>query len=136
MENKPKLSLYKELNKSWKVESYLKVNFEKRKQSLVCQLFYGILTLKVETGRYYNINRQDRICDLCNTEVETETYFLFNCKKLADVRLKLIHETPELLQYCTCIDKLKFLLSKPYVLGKYVNVLWKERMKLCNQMTV
>ena len=37
-------------------------------------------SLKIETGRYLNIDRQERICDFCN-DSEDEFHFILKCKK-------------------------------------------------------
>jgi hypothetical protein len=42
-------------------------------------------SLKIETGRYLNINRQERICDFCNDScIEDEFHFILKCKHILD----------------------------------------------------
>ena len=36
--------------------------------------------LPIETGRWANIPRQDRICTLCNENIGDEVHILFRCK--------------------------------------------------------
>ena len=49
-----------------------------------CKLFCKFRTmnhkLPIETGRWHNISRQNRICTLCNYEIGDEFHYLFNCK--------------------------------------------------------
>ena len=37
--------------------------------------------MQIETGRWQNISREDRICHLCRDEVGDEYHYLFLCKK-------------------------------------------------------
>ncbi len=65
----------------------LKVNLERHNRSLVAKIKSGILPLRLETGRYKGINRDDRTCQVCDKpEVEDEVHFLFRCKKLKKIR--------------------------------------------------
>ena len=44
-------------------------------------------TLAIETGRYYNIPPENRICTLCNENfVEDESHFLLYCKLYKEER--------------------------------------------------
>ena len=49
-----------------------------------CKLFCKFRTmnhkLPIETGRWHNISRQNRICTLCNYEIGDEFHYLINCK--------------------------------------------------------
>ena len=48
----------------------------------------GTLQLKVETGRFYSIPLEDRLCTRCNlNEVETEFHFLCECHFLYECEL-------------------------------------------------
>ena len=42
--------------------------------------------LNIETGRYDNISRCNRICPLCGLSVEDEIHFLFDCPKYSLIR--------------------------------------------------
>ena len=47
----------------------------------------GILPLFIETGRFYNIKLEHRICTLCNmNKIENEIHFLFECVLYNDLR--------------------------------------------------
>ena len=65
----------------------LKANLERNVRSLIAKLKSGILPLRLETGRYKGMNREDRVCQVCdNGEVEDEVHFLFRCKPLKHIR--------------------------------------------------
>ena len=44
--------------------------------------------LLIETGRYNNIPRSDRLCTICGHKVEDETHFLFHCPRHSSLRDK------------------------------------------------
>ena len=138
IEMKSKLEIYGKIKKQWRVENYVKLNLDKMKRSLICQIRNGILPLYIETDRSLNLSRYAHICKLCKNCVETEYHFLFECVELQSKRMTLYHKNLEILNYCSNIDKLNFLLTKPYVLGNYIYVLWQERTvklnnaKVCN----
>ena len=63
----------------------------RRDRSLLARLRCGTLPLSIETGRYRQIPRDDRLCSSCNTRsIETEEHFLFECSKFADYRAQYI----------------------------------------------
>ena len=64
------------------MEKYLKLNMDKYKKSLLYNLRFGTLNLKIESGRFSKTPRESQICKLCNTDVENELHFLFVCEKL------------------------------------------------------
>ena len=42
--------------------------------------------LLIETGRYNNIPRSDRLCTICGYNVEDETHLLFHCPRYSSLR--------------------------------------------------
>ena len=42
--------------------------------------------LLIETGRYNNVPRSDRLCTICGHNVEDETHFLFHCPRYSSLR--------------------------------------------------
>ena len=47
--------------------------------------------LEIKKGRYIGVKTEDRICKLCNTEVEDETHFLLQCPVLENKRTQIIN---------------------------------------------
>jgi hypothetical protein len=44
-------------------------------------------SLNIETGRYYNIDRHARICNMCkNNNIEDEYHFISECSKYMEIR--------------------------------------------------
>ena len=60
-----KLDVYSCIKKQFGFEKYFKLNIDKD-ESLLSQLRYGILPLRVETGRFVGETFEKRICTLCN----------------------------------------------------------------------
>ena len=46
------------------------------------------IILNIKTGSYFNIERHERKCNLCDTE--DEYHFILKCVKYADVRMECI----------------------------------------------
>ncbi len=75
-----KLDLYSQIKPTFGIEPFLTLNIDRYEKSLLSQLRYGILPLRVETGRFGGEKHCDRICTLCNSgSVEDEIHFLFHC---------------------------------------------------------
>ena len=127
---KTKLDNYKIIKQSWGAAPQLRANLSKEKRSLVTKIRLGCLPLEVETGRYFNIERNLRICKLCNDECETELHFLFKCSKLSTLRENLYLKVPELLSKSCNISKLEYLSQLPHTFSNYLQKLWKTRNEL------
>jgi hypothetical protein len=55
---------------------------------LICKYRIHVHSLKIETRRYFNIDRHEILCDLC---IEDQYHFFFiKCKKYIDIRTKYI----------------------------------------------
>ena len=87
---KPKLRTYKLLKDHFNVEKYIKMNLPKYQRCLLAQFRVGILPLMIETGRYQNIELENRICSLCDLgEIENEIHFLCECPLYVTQRQEL-----------------------------------------------
>ena len=75
-----KLQTYKQFKSDFVTENYLLSNLSKTEKSHLAQFRCGILSLRVETGRYVILSVNERICNLCNlNETEDEIHFLLRC---------------------------------------------------------
>ena len=111
LSSKSKLEMYSQIKEKLAVEPYIKNNICKANRALICQLRTGCLKLFVETGRYVGLPRTERICKLCNLDVETEIHFIFHCNSYHEGRVKLHHQVPEVLNFQTPVEKLKYLCT-------------------------
>lgn len=66
----------------------------------------------------------ERICEMCNQDVETTTHFLYDCDRLTDIRERYKEQLD--------LDKNhpENLYNKPFVCGKYVDELWNKRQEI------
>ena len=47
----------------------------------------GILPLRIETGRFQNLDLKDRLCMYCNSgHIEDENHFIFHCNHYDHLR--------------------------------------------------
>ena len=59
---------------------------EKRSVRTFGQYRLSAHKFSIETGRYYNVPRENRIYPLCHTDVEDEYHFIFICPFYIDLR--------------------------------------------------
>ena len=134
LQQKPKLRTYVQIKKDVEAESYLKVNMNKNSRSLICQLRTGCLPIALEVGRFVGLLLEDRKCPLCDSAVETETHFLFDCTKTDVIRQNTLANYPTFLSEGNNIEKLKFLSKMPYVMGNFICKLWRERQSILSNV--
>ena len=76
----PKLRFYREFKLDYKTETYVKSNLSRSSRSFIAQLRSGVLPLRVETGRFINLELKDRLCKACEgLFIEDEMHFIFYC---------------------------------------------------------
>lgn len=124
---KTKLRTYRTLRLGLETGSQVQCLYSRRTRSLTTQLKCGVLPLRIETGRFHGELVADRICKLCNSNAtEDEVHFVFECPVYAKERAELI----------TCLDlapnqlNLRYLYGHPFVLGKYIDNLWRKRQNI------
>jgi hypothetical protein len=84
-EGKPKLEMYLQHKKKLEEERYLG-NPDYKGRTLMARLRSGTSDLVIETGRYENKKRKERICRLCRKGVEDEGHFLINSEFYKEIR--------------------------------------------------
>ena len=133
VESKSKLDTYKRIcDNEWTCANQLSNSIDKHKRALVTRLKLGVLNLAIESGRYDGTPRCQRMCKLCNIEVENEVHFLFTCTVNHDNRVKMYHKFPELLNQTNLEERFKLLCSKPHIFCNYVSDLWYNRIEKLN----
>ena len=62
----------------------------------------------IETGRYNNIDRNDRLCRYCNTDIGDQFHYLFVCKHFSHLRKKYIkpayYARPNILKFKSALN--------------------------------
>ena len=85
MRSNSKLIFYAHIKKTFDKENFIKSK-DRNKVNLKLKLRSGTLDLEIENGRAKGIPNSERICKLCEKEVEDEFHFISECEKLEDVR--------------------------------------------------
>ncbi len=123
----PKLRTYRQLKENFETEYYVRINLTRSQRSLIAQLRLGILPLELETGRFRNINVEQRFCPFCKDQVEDETHFIFVCPKYDCHRRSFLAAIP-LVENDSLADKLKYICNNcPRKLSKYLTNIWNLR---------
>ena len=79
--------IYANIKQSYKREYYCQIYMKRFQRSLIAKLCLGILPIREETGRYNSINREERLCLVCNNgDVEDEHHIMFYCIVHSEIR--------------------------------------------------
>ena len=124
--------MYKLIKHDISAERYVRLNLSSSQRSFVAQLRFGILPIRVETGRFINLPLKDRICQQCtHNDIEDEIHFLFYCplyrvernKFFTDMLVNCPHflgmSDVDKLIYCNNNETRKF--------AKFVKLIYKKR---------
>lgn len=138
---KPKLRTFILIHDFASVQTLAQSNLTRYQRSVLCQLKFGILPLKIETDRYQGIAPDKRLCKVCDLQVpEDEFHFLFNCPSLKQVRDRAVHvydDSPDPVDFSSTdsVHKMEKMMVKCNIQasGKYVEQLYKGRQKILYQ---
>ncbi len=83
------------------------------------------MPIEVETGRYKNLDRKDRICTLCNSgEIENQIHFALYCPVYDHLRSDFVNICRDRIvgwDILTDIGKVSSLFNhEPRLFGKYI----------------
>lgn len=112
-----KLRTYRKFKDIIKTEEYLKqvINFKHR--SALAKFRCGVAPIRIETGRYEQLDLAERLCPLCDlNEIESEEHVLIRCSAYTTMRNDLFNVINNICHdfnnFCDT-DKLCFILSNP-----------------------
>ena len=109
-----KLRTYKLFKTYYIVEPYCKIILPLKHRSAFAKFRCGVAPLRIETGRYEQLEVHERKCPFCTQDVETELHALLKCKEYVDIRNILFEKASSLesnFSDFTDIEKLKFVFS-------------------------
>ena len=87
LQNSQKPSFYKTIKNNYSPSTYLDLTRKDPLRKTLVKLRISCHKLRIETGRYDNIPRNERICNFCNcNKIEDETHFLLDCPAYSQVR--------------------------------------------------
>ena len=104
---------YKQFYTLFKTDFYFanylsRLSFQNR--CWITKLRTSNLRLPIETGRWFNVLRENRICKLCNTNIGDEYHYLFSCKN-QDVEHNRRKYIQKYYKYNPNVYKMKGMLS-------------------------
>ena len=96
--NKPKLRTYCTYKHDYNTEPHVLLNIPHKYRSVIARLRNGTLPLRIETGRYVNLEVEERKCILCTDNVvEDELHFIFDCRLYDDIQSRFMNMSTDLL---------------------------------------
>ena len=118
-----KLRFYRLFKNSFEVENFVKISLTCSQRSLLCQLRYSTLPLRIETGRYNKIPVHERLCQFCNGNyVESENHFLFQCTLYTSFRQDFYQDVNNIMvnfHTLNNVNKLQIIFSKSSIVRKF-----------------
>ena len=130
MDRKPKLRTFKLIHDFNQQKNLVKANLSRFQRSLLAQLKFGILPLKIETDRYQGIPENPRLCQICTLGVvESEFHFIFHCPALSETREKFLSMYNIDFSSHTEASSLHSMLSADNIktTAKFIEALYKTR---------
>ena len=117
------LVLYRSLQPEYRYAHYLSVVQSFPNRRLISRFRCGCHGLRVDTGRFVNTPRDDRVCEVCKSGcVENEHHFLFDCPAYAHIRYS--HAT--LFQGIQTVSSV-INSNNPCLLGRYHGQCFEHR---------
>ncbi len=90
----------------------------------------GVAPIRLETGHYEHLNVEERVCPICNTEVESEEHVLYTrCHVYIDFKNELYNYANDInadFSNMNDCDKMCFILANTDICRK--------RAKTCNEI--
>lgn len=92
-EESSKCIFYKYIYDTHGLQFYLRRAVNYVFKPLICKYRIHAHCLQIETGRFYNVNRNERYCTMCNDRlIEDEYHFILICRKYEDIRKRYIKQ--------------------------------------------
>ena len=87
LQHSQKLNFYYKIKMNYSPSVYLDLTRKNPSRKTLVKLRISSHKLRIETGRYDNIPRDERLSNLCNcNKIEGETHFLLDCQRFSSIR--------------------------------------------------
>ena len=129
---KPKLRTFIQIHDFDSKQLLVKSHITRYQRSLLSQIKFGILPLKIETDRYQGIPAENRICKICDmNQPEDELHFLFFCPALQHTRSKFAPSNLSKM-YSNPLQGFKEMFTQENIasFAMFVEHLYRERKKI------
>lgn len=126
VQNSPVTLNYRIFKESFELEKYFDI-LDKKDMYTLCKFRMLNHKLPIETGRWNNIQREDRKCNLCDlNDLGDEFHYLFKCKQIDNKRKECIDKKfshrPNILKFKNLMSSTKkSLLKKLCSLIRFIN---------------
>ena len=100
---------------SYETEKYCKVLLPVTHRAAFAKFRCGVAPIRLETGRFENLNVDQRLCHFCNDAIEDETHVVLFCSAYEDLRNNLVSKAVSVLSNFSELsakEKMKFLFTK------------------------
>ena len=111
-----KLRTYRIFKSSYETEKYCKVSLPVTQRAAFAKFRCGVAPIRLETGRFENLNVDQRLCHFCNDAIEDETHVVLFCSAYEDLRNNLVSKAVSVLSNFSELsakEKMKFLFTNP-----------------------
>ena len=123
IERSSKCHLYKHITTTFCIQNYLTKCLPVNLRKAITKMRCSSHKLMIEKGRYLNLERNQRVCSMCNlNDIEDEFHFILRCPAYYDLRKKYLKQ-----RYCNRPSVFKLLqlfntccLSELRKLGYYI----------------
>ena len=109
----------------------MRYNLNRHTRSVTSQFRFGILPIRIETGRFKNIPKEERFCDNCQTEEEDEWHFAIVCplyNNLRETLFEIAHSLDDNFVNLNSSGKLCFLTNEIWKdFSKFLVAAWEKR---------
>ena len=93
IERSTKCQFYKHLTDTFCLQNYVTKSLTCNVITAICKIRCSSHKLSIEQGRYMSVERNQRLCLMCNlSDIEDEFHFILKCPLYKDLRKK-IHKT-------------------------------------------
>ena len=102
-----KLRLYKLFKNTLTFEPYLDYIKDFKSRKILTKFRCSDHNLEIERGRHIKLKIEDRLCRICNSDIESEKHFLQDCPCYTSIRNKCFRngQTNNYLELLMCNDK-------------------------------
>ena len=98
---------------------------------MLAQIRLGILPICIETGRFRNLDVNERICEVCNIDlVEDEFHFICVCNAYCEYR-EILFDKVENSENMSLEELFVYVMKcKPFEVSEYVEKAWSKRKRV------
>ena len=112
-----KLRTYRLLKNEYSSDAYVTKTMPRKYRSALAKFRCGVAPLRLETGRYENLDESERLCILCDSnQIESEQHSLLECSMFENYRNELFYaasQTSEQFASFNNLHKFVYLMSSP-----------------------